>query len=274
MNNRIDYSQYGLEPIQPDYKSYGLENIPQESAAQNIVKQVESQQATSPKPYKEVPTFLGPLPDPNDPYVKQYFQTMPPQEEQQRAASLVLPFAAPEAAALPLVSRAANYLSKFPIAGSAANMLGRIGYGAAINTAPNALSQEGRQNIGPEFIKNAILNSILEIPTLPYRIARGTSEIFNPKTYTKNLSKQIQTESKAAEQKVNDLYEPVNTKYGDIDVTSSPESYMKGLGIDKSKLYSDAKLNYEDFIRSPTYKNLHDLQSTLGKDWARISKSP
>lgn len=219
-----------------------------------------------------VPTFLGEMQDISSPERrKELYQPSKSELEKsiKKAGSMALPLVAPEIKAIPVIS---NILSKIPGAASVGNMLGRIGYGTALTTAPHVFSEEGRENIGEKAGLNAMLNAALEGLTLPFRGASSMAELFNPVKYTRNKAQEIKNEFTAAKATTDEMYRPVNEAYNDFKVTITPKNYLLNAGIKRKDLYPDAKIIYDDFLKDPTFGNLHNLQSKLGNDWAKTAK--
>lgn len=151
---------------------------------------------------------------------------------------------------------------------------GRLGQGTASNLiyqAPELKTKEDWKNAASEDLK---LNALLEGGTLPFRIPNYFAEMTNPLKFTANKAAQIQRETQNANATMNKLYSPINTKYGEAVVTSDPKKYLADVGIEKKGLYTNAKDVYDEFIKNPTYKNLSDLKTQVGRDYARISTLP
>jgi len=234
------------------------------SAAQELQKKAE-EQGYKPAP-NTVPTFLGNLPDVTQPEINKQFFKAPSKEDIQKGAASILPFVAPEIKSIPYLS---NAISKIPGLSPIANMAGRIGYGTALNSLSNAMMGQN-----PNVLTNLALNTALEAPSLLYRIPRGISQIFNPKDYTINKINQIRNETKATENVMNKMYEPINTKYNEFKVALNPKEYLSSVGIKRPLLYENARQKYDEFLKTGNYRDLQNLQSQIGKDWARISQSP
>lgn len=155
-----------------------------------------------------------------------------------------------------------------------ANALGRTVTGSAASTALQAPEIKNRQDLQDAVRRNVSLNALLEGATTPFRLAGGMAEMFNPLKLAGEKANQIRNEATASKATMNEMYRPVNDAYNDFSVTVTPKNYMQGAGIKRSQLYPDAKIIYDDFLKDPTFNNLHRLQSKLGQDWARISQHP
>ena len=210
---------------------------------------------------KKVQTFLGEMPE--------HANLMPTKEDMMKAGQIALPFVAPPIRAVPIIS---NLLSKVPLGSTIGNAIGRIGYGTALTTAPKAFTEEGRKDFPETLKENALLNTALEAASYPLaRAVRGTAELFNPIQYSRKLAKQIKMEHDASEVVMKENYRPIKEKYGDSLLSVTPEKYLKKAGINKNNLYADAEKYYDDFVKQPTYSNLLNLKSQIGRDWAKIS---
>lgn len=216
-----------------------------------------------------IQTFLSGLPA-HQKFIGEKILNPPTQEEKIKLAGATLPFVAPPIRAVPLIS---NILSKIPMGTGIGNMLGRIGYGTALTTAPEALTQEGRENIGEKLQSNLGMNALIEAGTMPFRGLHGMAELFNPINYSRSKAATIKGEHDAAKTVMEKNYEPINQTYGNFPLSVTPEKYLKDAGINKDSLYADAQGFYNDFLKEPTYKNLLGLKSQIGRDWARISPS-
>lgn len=217
---------------------------------------------------KNVETFLGELPNISQqkPQIP-----VPTEEDIKKGSEAILPFVAPPIRSVPIIS---NLLSKIPGATSIGNALGRIGYGTALTTVPKAFTEEGRENLPETLQKNLSLNTALEAASYPLgRLWHGIAELFNPIQYSRNIAKQIKFEHDASEAVMQENYRPINQKYGDYNISVTPDKYLKNSGIKKDNLYADAQKYYDDFVNEPTYKNLLNLKSQIGRDWAKISPS-
>jgi len=156
----------------------------------------------------------------------------------------------------------------------ALNALSRIGTGTASNIAyqlPNIKSMQDLQDVAKQ---SAALNSMLEAPTLAVRGPAYMAEMMNPLKYGKQKATDIKNELSATEAVMEEMYKPINEKYGNSLLTLTPKKFLKDAGVKRNNLYPDAKIIYDDFMSNPNYMNLHRLQSKIGKDWARSSKNP
>lgn len=219
-------------------------------------------------PPQMVDTILGQMPNPQN----RNIIPIPTQEDFRKGSGAMLAALPSPIKSLPIVS---NLLSKIPMGTSIGNALGRIGYGTAATTAPHLFTQEGRENLPETAQHNAMLNTALEAASYPLgRAWHGIAELFNPIQYSRNLAQKIKSEHDVAENVMKENYRPINEKYGDFTISVTPDKYLKeSAGINKDNLYADAQKYYDDFIKEPNYKNLLNLKSQIGRDWAKISPS-
>lgn len=251
-----------------DLSSLGGETIIQdESSSKELLNNIYSSQPEEQKT-KMVDTFLGQMPDVRDENTRKELFNPPLQEQMQKAASIALPFLAPEIRAVPYIS---PLLSKIPGATAIGNMLGRIGYGTALTTLPETFNKEDRNNLGENIKTNALLNTGLEAFTMPFRGLNAMTELFNPIKYSRMKAAAIKKEHDAAKSVMEENYSPIKNAYGDFTVSVTPKKYLEESGINKKHLYPDAKEYYEEFVNEPNYNNLINLKSQVGRDWAKIS---
>ena len=273
MNDK-SYDLSDLAPESSGNQSYDLSDLSPESSTQKILGDIQQTIESQKPPYKTIDVpLLGTVPDIHDPEAQKYIKNefTPSMENVQRGASAVLPFIAPEIRAVPFLS---NILSKIPLGKAVGNAFGRIGYGTALNTAPDLFSKEGREQFPDRLKGNLLLNSLLEGVTTPFRISSAISEFTNPIKYANQKASQINAERAASKATMDEMYRPINEQYDNYNVTVTPKQYLKGTGVNRKDLYPDAKLTYDRFIREPTFGNLHKLKSKIGSDWARVSSHP
>lgn len=145
--------------------------------------------------------------------------------------------------------------------------LGRVGSQAAFGGLTSNDPLKGAMEYGGA-------QGAFEGLTLPFKGIKGIAELMNPVEYTRNEMKNIKLGHDNAKLQMNEDYRPVNEKYDDHLMTISPQKY---LGFDKTQVKRftpEVKLNYEEFLKKPNFKNLHDLQSSMGKDYSRIATNP
>jgi hypothetical protein len=283
----VDLKKYGLESVNstPDYKSYGLELGGDVPASDQLIYQA-NQQGDKPESYKPQlqEEFSNPTQWPG-------FEKLSPEEQRQRiswsttdpanqtATGGFLPGGAYES---PITRGAASFIPtlaapqlKGGVSGITGiiNALNRVGAGAIGNIAyesPNIKTFEQLKSVGGE---SAIRNLFLEgLPILTRGIS-GASEIYNPSyNFAKQKMNEIANEYSASKSLQRETYRPVFEKYGTQDVTSNPEKYLRNAGISSKKLYPESKKIYDEFLEKPTFQNLHNLQSVIGKDLRTVSR--
>lgn len=183
------------------------------------------------------------------------------------AANIAPTIAAPE------LKAGSGLLSRF-IGTPLANSLSRVATGTAGNVGFDLPEIKNKEDLLHSLGNATKGNALLEGATWPLRAIHGMGEFRNPIGYGKNKINQIRNEAKTTEITMNQMYRPVNEKYNSVDVTQNPKTYLQEAGISRPQLFQNAKLKYDEFLKEPTFNNLHQLQSTLGNDWARISKAP
>lgn len=251
-----------------------------------------------------VQTFLGNFSKKSQPIEQQIDQF---NQALKTFGSVSLPFVAPEIGAVPIVS---NLLSKIPMATSIGNSLGRIGYGTALSTIPDVLSEEGRKDLSGNLEHNLGLNALIEGVSYPFRGASKLAELMNPVNLANKKAEQIRNEYQIALDNEKKAYAPVISKYGDVSVvpkidqppmlvnkTSSivdkggnpfssqslvkqkpkvmnPEDYLNLDKEDVNYFTPNVKKSYNRFLDDPSFENLHKLQSRMGNDWAKVKVDP
>lgn len=156
----------------------------------------------------------------------------------------------------------------------AINAAARIGAGTGGNLAYESPDINNMQQLGDATKRSLGINALIEGAIAPLRFAGGMAEMFNPIQYGANKADQIRNEYTAAKTLQEQAYAPVTQKYGDTIVTADPKNYL-GFGKADIKYFTpDVKKSYGDFLDEPTFQNLHDLQSQMGRDWARVSTNP
>jgi hypothetical protein len=151
------------------------------------------------------------------------------------------------------------------------NSAARIGTGTASNlgyAAPNIHSMQDFRNVGQESVG---LNSLLEAGTLPFRAGGYAAEMSNPLNYSAQKSNEINTEFNAAQAAQQAIYAPVFARYGENTVTTTPQSYLGFTPAITRRFTPNINKSYRDFIDEPSFQNLHNLQSQMGKDASSMS---
>lgn len=161
----------------------------------------------------------------------------------------------------------------WPIVQGTVNALGRVAGGTASNIAyqsPNINSLDQLKDVAKQ---SASMNALMEAPISALKGMRGAAEIYNPShRYAAQKVNEINQEAIAARALQRETYRPVFDQYGNANVTNNPGQYLLNSGIERRRLYPEAQKIYDAFMQEPTFQNLHDLQSIIGKDLRKISK--
>lgn len=142
--------------------------------------------------------------------------------------------------------------------------LGGIGSRALVNSLyGGAINKE---NIS-EGMKEGLVSSLAGdiIPGIATGIGKY-SEFVNPIKFVSNKINSIKNEYNAVKELQRQKYRPVNEKYNDYMVTSTPEKYLGFTKKDKKYFTPEVNKAYGDFIDEPNFKNLHTLQSIMGSN--------
>lgn len=159
-------------------------------------------------------------------------------------------------------------LSKVPgIGGYATGLLERGLPQVAYNAATSENPAEGAKQA-------AGMQAVMELLPTGFRALKGTAEVLNPKAFANRELQTIATKAAMSEKAMQDAYNVPTQRYAGHWVSVDPEKYLGSSGIERGRLYPDAKRIYDDFMNEPNFNNLHRLQSQIGKDWARISTNP
>jgi len=109
---------------------------------------------------------------------------------------------------------------------------------------------------------------------LPFKAIKTAAEIMHPASYTSKQMDKIKLGHDLTKDKMEQAYDPVSQKYGDFQVTVSPEKYL-GFDQDEIKEFpTDVKRSYKNFTNEPTFDNLHTLQSKMGRKASMLSSNP
>jgi hypothetical protein len=165
--------------------------------------------------------------------------------------------------AAPLIGKGAQWLGKEGIPAVTKRLAGSSIFGAA-------QEPEDRLKGAGEGLKNGAIGEAL---TLPFHAIGKIAEVTNPVKYSAKEAEKIRGEYQAAKIKQAEAYAPVTAKYGESWLTPKPESFL-GFNQGEIKYFTpEVKKVYKDFLDEPSFQNLHNLQSQMGKDAARISTS-
>lgn len=161
---------------------------------------------------------------------------------------------------LPLVATGMGALKGIP--GILARIGATGGYGAALHP-------ENKE----ESLKSGLLAGAAG-EALPgvFKGLGSIAEKFNPMKYTKGKISEIMGNYKNAKALQKEAYNhPALLEKNELPVTIDPEKY---LNFNKKNLSHDSKDIYDDFLKSPTFGNLHKLQSQIFKDSMRFKNEP
>jgi hypothetical protein len=149
------------------------------------------------------------------------------------------------------------------LSGAASRILPQAGWGAYTSENP----YEGMKEFG-------LTQTALEGLKLPVSAAKGISEFMKPTQYAKNQLKEIKQGHDTAHSIVEETYRPVREMYDDFNVTLTPKKYLDFDKTQIKRFTPEVRASYEAFLKEPNFKNLHSLQSQMGRDYARISGNP
>lgn len=151
------------------------------------------------------------------------------------------------------------------------NSLGRIGSGTTSTTAMQANNINSLEDLKNAAENNLRLNALVEAPVAAVNIISGAAELMNPMKYAQSKAQQIKQGFEQAQQEKNAAYLPVNQKYGDANVSVTPKSYLNFEPEISQYFTPQINKSFKTFKADPTFQNLHNLQSQMGNDAARIS---
>ncbi len=154
------------------------------------------------------------------------------------------------------------------------NSMARIGAGTAGNLAYQAPNINNLQQLKEAGKNSLTLNALLEGATVPFRFAGSMAEMFNPLNYAARKANDMRNEYNAATELQRQTYRPVMSQYGQQPVTTTPRAYLGFTRQQVRRFTPDIKKSYSDFLATPNFQNLHNLQSQMGKDYARIATNP
>lgn len=264
--DKIDFSKYGLNPVSesnPDFKYYGLNPIEENGAAQQLINKIETENPVVEKKPAQSLDQPGSLSSLNE------FGPVMYQNPAARAALFLGPTTlAPE------ITGGANILGR-TIGAPLLNTLSRIGTGTAGNVGYDLPNINNLQDLTNSIKHNLYGNALLEFPTLAFRVPNAVAETFNPMGLAEQKANQIRNEFSSAKSLQNATYQPVKEKYGEYNITLTPQKYLDDMGIERNRLYDQSKQLYDKFKNEPTFWNLHELQSQLGYDLrqARVARN-
>lgn len=155
-----------------------------------------------------------------------------------------------------------------------AGILGRVaatsGYGAAINPQDRIGGAE----------EGALVGSFGEALPAALKGIGSLAEKVRPVKFVKDKISETLRNFKETEGRQQDAYKKAFEKIGDKKVIDDPLTTMghhdpkEYLGFDKKNLSPDSKDLYDNFLKEPNVKNLHELQSQIYKDSMTFKKNP
>lgn len=151
------------------------------------------------------------------------------------------------------------------------NALSRIGTGTGASLAYQSPEFKNKEDFTNALSKDLGMNTLLEGITTPFRGVKKAAEIAYPVKYAQQKAGVIRQEYKNAVKDQEEAYRPVMSKYGKQDVTSNPDIFLNLSSKDKRYLTPNVKKSIDNFKEKPNFKNLHDLQSQVGKDYGKVA---
>lgn len=271
--NDVDLSKYNIQPIQQsnndenvDLNNYGLIPIqqqnnvsPQVSATSKLMNKAYQAADNSPSQYDiaSANQIVNPLK-----YLKIPLSNYNPLTSLKEIAGSV---------GKPLMLTNPELMEGPGVVEGLVNTLGRIGQGVSTTTSQQLDNINTFQDLKNNVLSNLKLNSLLEVPSAAIRSIGGISEFLNPQQYATEKMQQINQNAMTAKAKMQAAYQPVYDKYDDNWVTSTPDKYLGFDNTDKQYFTPQVNKSYKDFVAEPTFQNLRELQTQMGKDWARIA---
>ena len=99
-------------------------------------------------------------------------------------------------------------------------------------------------------------------------------KVSNPLRFAANEAGNIREGYHAAHEAQQAAYRPVNQRYNEHFMTPNPREYLGFTPSETRYFTPDVRKAYQDFLEEPNFRHLHDLQSQMGRDAARVSTSP
>lgn len=97
----------------------------------------------------------------------------------------------------------------------------------------------------------------------------STLNTMRPKVMLRNKLNTIKNEYKSNKALEKASFDKIMNPHGSYRVTSDPSNYLSQIGIEKKKLFPDARDIYDKFMNDPNIQHLHDLQSQIARDETR-----
>lgn len=144
-------------------------------------------------------------------------------------------------------------------AGFIPGALSRIGGQTAWGTASNPADPlEGAKEFGG-------VQGAMEALGGAARPIGWIAEKINPIKHAGKLAEKIRNLAQSGYKEGESYYKPVHEKYDKNWVTATPEEYLGFHPEDKQYFKPDVNKAYRSFIAEPSFENLHDLQSEMGR---------
>lgn len=216
----------------------------------NIAQYLATRNVISPQSAQAVPRL------PNYDYAQMVGAPNTPQDEVFQSLAKNLPLAlTPEAD----FGAATQAVSNIPMIGNyAAGAMGRILPQAGVGAITNENPAKGMEHA-------AATQAMLEALTAPVRAVSQVADWMVPQQAAGSIAEQIRTNAQAAKSAAEEKYAPVHDKYDDNLVTPTPVDYL-GFHPEDTQYFKPAvNRAYRDFKAEPTFLNLHNLQSEMGK---------
>ncbi len=173
----------------------------------------------------------------------------------------------------PELSAGSGLLSRYAI-NPLVNALSRIGGGTAANVAYQLPEAKNMQDIKRIAKESAKLNALLESGAGVARIPGYLGEMMNPLKYASTKSNQLRNEYQSLRALQKSEYDKALIPHGRTTLSRDPKSYLGLSETELKRLGPEAKNKYKEFISDPNLQNLHELQSQIGKDAARMATNP
>lgn len=156
-------------------------------------------------------------------------------------------------------------IESIPLAGKSistalSNIIPQASWGAYTSENP----YEGMKEFG-------LGQAAMEALKTPFSVIKGVSELMRPSQFAKNQMNEIKLGHDVAKTQMEEAYKPVMNQYGDTLTSVTPKSYL-GLSKKQIKRFTpEVRRSYDEYLAEPSFRNLHELQSQIGKDYARIA---
>lgn len=164
----------------------------------------------------------------------------------------------------PLVGKLAELLGQQGIPGMAKRVIGSSAYGAATNP-------EDRLN---GVKQGAIGGAIGEALPLLVNPIKSAAEYMMPEKFAKNVASTLKNSFNDLKDQFKQKYAPTIDKFGNYKIGLKNKSYSN-IGDDiTDRYYSGASKAHEEYVKNPTVRNAHKLQSQLGYDQRVLENKP